>query len=479
MPTHPSRPRLLLAALCTAQFLVVFDITAVSVALPSVRGDLGLDAAHLHWVVSGYAVAFSGLLLLAGRLADLRGRRRAFMVGLSVFGAGSLLCGIAWSAPALLAARALQGVGAALLSPAALALVAQAFPEGTARTRALGVWGSAGALAASSGALLGGALVQVLGWRGIFLINPPIAVAGTAVVRVVVPTDRPGGDRALDAAGAALATAGLTLLVAGLSQAGAGGWRSPAACGLLMGGALLLAAFGAWEAHAADPLLPRTALSAPALIAANGVALTHGAMMLGTFLLLAVYMQDVLGLSAMVAGAGLLSVRATQTVFANLGARAAGTLGPRPLMIAGMVGMTGGLALLSHAPADGSYAADLLPGLLMLGMTIPLVFLTVSMATLEAAGDRHAGVTSGLVNTCQWLGGAIGIALASAMAAAREGAMARAGADPLAAVAGGVRAGLLACVAMGLVGTLLAMALPRAQSARPRTRARAHEQQAR
>ena len=464
----PARRTALLAALCSAQFLVVLDITAVNVALPSLRADLGMGAAHLHWVVSGYAVSFGGLLLLAGRLADLRGRRRAFVAGLSVFGAASLLCALAGDATVMLASRALQGVGAALLSPAALALLAQAFPEGTARTRALGVWGSTAALAASSGGLLGGALVETLGWRGIFLVNLPIAAAGVIVVRLAVPADRPRRDRRpLDAVGAGLATAGLTLLVGGLSHAGTAGSADAAAFGLLASGAALLAAFALWETRAADPLLPRAALHAPALLAANGVALAHGAMMLGCFFLVTVYMQDVLGLSAIAAGAGLLAVRGTQTVCAPLGARAAGALGARPLMIAGMLGMTTGTALLARAPASGSYARDLLPGLVVLGVAIPLVFLTVSMAALDAAGGDHAGLASGLLNTCQWVGGAIGIALASAVAAARENALAGRGAGSVAALAGGVQAGLWACAVLGVVGTSLALALPRTPAGAP------------
>ncbi len=454
----------LLAALCSAQFLVVLDITAVNVALPSLRADLGMGAANLHWVVSGYAVSFGGLLLLAGRLADMRGRRRAFVAGLSVFGAGSLMCALAGDAAVLLAARAVQGIGAALLSPAALALLAQAFPEGAARTRALGVWGSAGALAASSGGLLGGALVETLGWRGIFLVNPPVAAAGAVVARLAVPADRRRGGRPLDVVGAGLATGGLTLLVGGLSQAGATGWADAAAIGLLAAGATLLAAFAAWEARAAEPLLPRAALRRPALLTANGVAMVHGAMMLGGFLLVSVYMQDVLGLSAIAAGAGLLAVRATQTVVAPLGARAARALGARPLMIAGMLGMTAGIALLARAPGSGSYARDLLPGLLVLGVAIPLLFLTVSMAALDAAGDDHAGLASGLLNTCQWVGGAVGIALASAVAAAREGALAGRGAGAVDTLAGGVQAGLWACAVLGVVGTSLALALPRASA---------------
>ena len=455
----------MLAALCFAQFLVVLDITAVNVALPSVRADLQVGSANLHWVISSYAVSFGGLLLLAGRLADLGGRRRAFVAGLSVFGAGSLVCAFAGDATVLLAGRAVQGVGAALLSPAALALLAQAFPEAGERTRALGVWGSAGALAASSGGLLGGALVETLGWRGVFLVNPPIAVAAVVVVWLTLPADRPGTSRSLDAVGAGLATAGLALLVGGLSQAGATGRANAPAIGLLAAGAAVLAAFAAWEARAAEPLLPRAALRSPALLAVNGVAMVHGAMMLGGFLLVTVYMQDVLGLSAIAAGAGLLAVRATQVVMAPLGARAARALGARPLMIAGMLGMTTGVALLAHAPGSGSYVRDLLPGLVVLGVAIPLLFLTVSMAALDAAGDDHAGLASGLLNTSQWVGGAVGIALASAVVAARERALAGHGAGAVEALAGGAQAGFWACAVLGVLGTSLALTLPRATGA--------------
>lgn len=446
-PPPAGRRWAVLALLCAAQFLVVLDITVVNVALPSIRRDLDVPPGHLHWAISAYAVAFGGALLMAGRLADLRGRRRVFLAGMAAFGLFSLACGLAPSVEALAAGRALQGLGAALISPAALAILADAFPDGRARTTALGVWGSAGALAASSGVLVGGALTEALDWRWVFLVNVPVAAVAIAAGPALLPRDGSPRRGAPDLAGAALVTGGLMLLVAAAAEAGTPGWSPPRTAGLAAAAAILIAAFARRERRSADPLVPAVALRSPVLLAASAAGFLHGAMMLGSFLLLTLYMQDVLGMGAVAAGAGLLAVRGTSVVWANVGARLANAVGAPAVMLAAMAGMTGALLLLARAPAAGSYGRDLLPGLLVLGAAIPMLFLAVNVTALQGVAARHSGLASGLLNTSQWIGGALGIAAVSALGAAGGAA--------------GIRAGFVACAALGGAGCAVAAALLR------------------
>jgi EmrB/QacA subfamily drug resistance transporter len=435
------RSRLALAVLCAAQFLVVLDITALNVALPAIRDDLAIAPAHLHWTISAYGVAFGGLLLPAGRLGDMLGRRRAFLTGLGLFGGASLACGLAPSGELLIAGRALQGAGAALLSPAALAILSQSFGEGRPRARALGAWASAGALAAASGVLVGGVLVELLDWRWLFLVNVPIAAAALALGPLALRAQRPSAGRRIDPAGALLVASVPALAVLGLSEGAVAGWGDPRALVALGGAALAGAMAWARERRCADPLVSARLLRAPAVAAANLAGFLHGAMMLGSFLLLVLYMQGALGLSPIEAGAGLLAVRATSAVWAPLGARLVAAAGARTVLAGAMAAMTGALALLARTPADGRYVADLLPGLLVLGLAIPLIFLTVNLLALEGAPAADAGLASGLLNTSQAVGGAVGVA-----------AVAAAGAGP----------GLWTCVALGVAATAIALALLRA-----------------
>jgi EmrB/QacA subfamily drug resistance transporter len=464
--------RIALTAISIAQFLVVLDITAVTVAVPSIQTDLDLSDGRRHWVLTAYAVVFGGSLLFGGRLGDLRGHRRIFLWGVALFGGSSLMCAAAWSGDALVAARAMQGLGAALISPTATAVLARTFEEGEARNAALAVWGSVGALAAASGVFLGGLIVEVLDWRWIFLVNVPAAAVALTAGRRVLPPDEPVRRTGFDPFGAMLVTGGLALLVAGLSRAEEAGWsaRSTSAC--LLTATLLLAAFAARETRVADPLVPRVARRSRAMVVANVAGFIHGAMMLAAFLLLATYMQRVLGLTAIEAGAGLLAVRGTSVAWAGAGARIAGAIGVRPLIAMGMVGMTGGLVSFAVAPPDGSYLPNLLPGLLLLGCAIPCLFLAISAAALEGVARDDAGVVSGLLNTSQWMGGALGLAAVGAISAGRTERLAASGADPVTALAGGIQLGFWACAALGALGTLVALTpvlaprLPRRREAR-------------
>ena len=334
----------------------------------------------------------------------------------------------------------MQGVGAALISPAALAILAQAFEEAE-RARALGAWASVGALAAASGVLVGGVLVELLDWRWIFLVNVPVAGAALALSPLALPAQRPLAGRRIDPAGALLVASVPALAALGLSESFVAGWGDPETLMALGGAALAAALAWARERRSADPLLSARLLRAPAVAAANLAGFLHGAMMLGSFLLLALYMQGVLGLSPIEAGAGLLAVRATSAVWAPLGARLVAAAGARTVLAGAMAAMTGGLALLARAPDDGGYVADLLPGLLVLGLAIPLIFLTVNLpgprgrARTRTPGSRRACSTPRSA-----IGGAVGVAAVSAI---------------------GVGAGLWTCVALGVAGTAVALAMLR------------------
>ena len=415
MATRSSRrsDRLVLATLCAAQFLVVLDISIVNVALPAIRDDFGLAPQHLQWVISAYAVTFGGCLLLAGRLADLRGSRTILIAGLSLFGACSLLCGLAWDGPSLVAGRALQGLGAAMISPAALGALIRTFPEGRERTRVLGIWGGVGAVAASAGALLGGALVQYASWRWVFLVNVPAVIAAVAVAWPLLARSGGSGHRRLDPVSATLLTGGLAGLVAAFSEAGVRGWTSPSAAAGFALALGLVAAYGRREARSADPLLPLAAFRATALVAAVAAGVVLGAVMLASFLLLTVGMHSVLGLSAIATGAGIFAARGSGVLWTPVATRLADRFGAPALLATGMAVMAAAFALLAQLPDDPTFTRDLLPGLLLLGFAIPALFLAVSKTVLATAPQEFSGVASGMLSTSLWLGGAVGVAIAA------------------------------------------------------------------
>ncbi len=312
-------------------------------------------------MISAYAVTFGGFLLLAGRLADLRGSRTILIAGLSLFGACSLLCGLAWDGPSLVAGRALQGLGAAMISPAALGALIRTFPEGRERTRVLGIWGGVGAVAASAGALLGGVLVQYASWRWVFLVNVPAVIAAVAVAWPLLARSGGSGHRRLDPVSATLLTGGLAGLVAAFSEAGVRGWTSPSSSvgfALALG---LVAAYGRREARSADPLLPLAAFRATALVAAVAAGVVLGAVMLASFLLLTVGMHSVLGLSAIATGAGIFAARGSGVLWTPVATRLADRFGAPALLATGMAVMAAAFALLAQLPDDPTFTRDLLP----------------------------------------------------------------------------------------------------------------------
>ncbi|MFE5240003.1 MULTISPECIES: MFS transporter [unclassified Streptomyces] len=420
-PTSRSRTRTwaVVAAACTGQFLVVLDVSVVNVALPSMRTDLGLSAPGLQWVVNAYSIAFAGFMLLGGRAADIYGRKRMFLTGLGLFTAASLAGGLAQEGWQLLAARAGQGLGAAVLSPATLTILTSAVPEGPARTRAIGTWMAVGAGGGAAGGLIGGVLTDLLSWRWVLLINVPVGALVLAGAAVWLAEGRAGDRRRVDLPGAVLVTAGLATTAYGIVQTEAEGWTTASTLVPLLAGPALLGVFVLVESRAAAPLMPLRVLGVRAVSAGNVSMMLLGSATFGMWYFVTVYAQNVLGYTPLQAGLALLPT--SVAVFA--GSKAAPGImartGAKPLAVAGVLVAAAGFGWQSTMGVDGSYlTAVCLPGVLMMAgaglASTPLAALATSGA---APGD--AGLVSGLVNTSRTMGGALGLAVLSTVAAAR------------------------------------------------------------
>ena len=419
MITSPRMKWFGLALLGAVQFMVVLDIAIVNVALPSIQTDLGFSQANLQWVISAYALVFGGFLLLGGRTADLLGRRRVFMVGLVLFTIGSLLCGLAWDETSLIGARAIQGLGAATISPAALAILMTTFAEGRERNIALGVWGAVGGFGAAAGVLLGGVLTDALSWEWIFFVNIPVGLAAVALAPVLLKESRDTRVKSFDALGAVLVTSGLTALVLAITQGNEWGWGSGRTLGVFALSAALLVGFVVWENRVAEPLMRFGLLRTKTVLGANVSGFILGTALFSMFLILTLYMQQVLGYSAMKTGVAYLAVAGTSIIWANVAAAMVGRVGVRPLIAGGMALLALGMILFAQIPVDGSYVADLLPGFLIIALGMALCFVPISIAALAGVSQAEAGIASGLINTSQQIGGAVGIALLSSIAISR------------------------------------------------------------
>ena len=410
------RKWLALALLASVQFMVVLDIAIVNVALPSIQVDLGFSQENLQWVISAYALFFGGFLLLGGRTADIVGRRRLFVVGLIVFSAASLLSGLAWSDTSLIVARAVQGLGAAIITPAALAILMTTFKEGRERNTALGVWGAVGAFGAVAGVLLGGILTDALSWEWIFYINVPVGLAAVALTPLLLAESRDSNVRSFDAPGAVLVTSGMVTLVYAITQANQYGWGSVETIGLFSVAGVLLASFAAWEARAKEPLMPFSIFRIRTVAAANISGLILGTVSFSMFLMLTLYMQQVLDYSPMKTGVAYLAVAGTAIIWSTLAAQLVTRVGVKPVIVAGMAFLTGGLLYFTQVSVGGSYVGDLLPGFLLIAVGLGFSFVPISIAALAGVQADDAGLASGLFNTSQQIGGALGIAALSAIA---------------------------------------------------------------
>jgi EmrB/QacA subfamily drug resistance transporter len=441
-----------LALLCTAFFMVILDSAIVVVALPSIDADLAFSAGDLQWVLSAYLLSFGGLLLLGGRAADLLGRRRMFILGTALFAVASLGAGLAGSTASLLGARVVQGVAAAIMTPTALSIVMTTFPEGAERNKALGIWGSTGAVGGTAAWLIGGPITSGLGWEWIFFINVPVAAAVAALSPVLLSESHvAAGRRRFDIAGATTITAALVSLVYAVVQAPEAGWADAQTLGLLALAALLIAAFAAVEARSAAPLAPLKVFRSRALVGGNLVLFALGTMAFGVPFILTQYAQEVLGWSPIHFGLASVVMPVTATI-GTFGAQAIATRGGVRRVAVLAMALTGlGSLLLTQVSVGGSYLGDLFVALLLLGPGIGAAYVAGSIASLTGVAETEAGLASGLNNASFQIGGAVGVAILSSVAVA--GAH---GADPLAALTGGYQSAFAAAIAVAALGAIAA-----------------------
>jgi EmrB/QacA subfamily drug resistance transporter len=465
-PTKSDRRWSALALIVTAQFMVILDVAIVNVALPSIKSDLHFSETNLQWVISAYAILFGGALLLGGRLADLLGRRRLFVAGLALFATASFLCGIAWSETSLIGFRALQGLGGAMLAPAALSLLMTTFAEGRERNLALGIYGAASGSGAAAGVLLGGVLTSYLSWSWIFFINVPVGVAAIALAPVLLRESRADlAHRHFDLPGAVSITAGLMLLVYAMTRATTDGWAAASTLALLGASAALIAAFVAIELRSRSPLLPLRIFRLRTLTAANIAMAIVGAVAFSEFFLLTLYLQDVLHYSAVQSGAAFVGFAGAVVLVSNVAQLVVGRVGVRPTLTVGLLLSAVSVAALSRLPVEGQYFTDLFPWFVLGGAGMGLSFVPVTIAGLAGVERSDAGVASGLINTSRQIGGAIGIAAVSAIAATSTTnyADAHTGISAASGVAldHGFQIGLYVLTALLVAGAVLAFGLVR------------------
>src|SRR5438034_1968817 len=445
--------------------MVILDVAIVNVALPAIKSDLHFSETNLQWVISAYAILFGGALLLGGRLADLLGRRRLFIAGLALFAASSLLCGLAWSEGSLIAFRAVQGLGGALLAPAALSLLFTIFAEGRERNLALGIYGAASGSGAAVGVLLGGILTSYLSWSWIFFINVPVGVAAILLAPVLLEESRADlAHRHFDLPGAASITSGLMLLVYATTRATTDGWGSSSTLLLFAGAAALVLAFVVIEFRSRSPLLPLRIFRSRTLTAANVAMAIVGAVAFSEFFLLTLYLQDVLHFSAVQSGAAFSAFALSVVVMSNLAQAIVGRLGVRPTLTLGLLVSAVSVAGLTPLPLNGHYFWDLFPWFVLGGAGMGLSFVPVTIASLTGVARSDAGVASGLINTSRQIGGAIGLAGASAVATTATNHYVSA--HGVAASSGpaldhGLQTGLYVLLGLLVVGALAAVSLVR------------------
>jgi EmrB/QacA subfamily drug resistance transporter len=408
-----------LTVVCAAFFMTILDVSIVNVALPSIASSLHFSRDDLQWVITAYAITYGGFLLLAGRLADLFGRRRLFLIGVVIFTVASLFCGLAWSEGVLIASRAVQGVGAAVITPSALSIVMTTFDEGAERNKALGIWGALGGGGAAVGVLAGGILTTYLSWRWIFFVNIPVGAVAFALAPRFVRESRADEKKSLDVAGAVTVTAGLALLVYAVSKAPDHGWGSAWTLSRLLIAVALLLAFVGIEARAKDPLMPFSIFRIKTVAGANVCGLFLGAITFANFFLLTLYVQQVLGYSAIKTGITFVVTAGSAVVWAGLAQSLTTRLGVKPVLAAGFVAMTAGAIYYTQIPVSGSFVSALLPGYLLIGFGLPFTFIPVSIAALAGVGYDEAGLASGLINTTQQIGGAVGIAVCASVSVSR------------------------------------------------------------
>jgi EmrB/QacA subfamily drug resistance transporter len=410
----PRSKWLVLTVVGAAFFMTILDVAIVNVAIPSIQKDLKIAESTVQWVITAYAITFGGFLLLGGRMADLLGRRRIFVGGLVLFTIASLVCGLASSAGVLIAARAVQGVGAAIISPAALSIVTTTFEEGAERNKALGIWGALGGSGAAVGVLLGGILTKYLGWEWIFFVNVPVGAIVFALTRPIVPESRADlGHRRFDATGAVSVTTGLALFVYAISKAPDVGWGTGRTIGFLILSVAILAFFVVWELRTTAPLVPFGIFRIRTLTGANVVGLLLGATIYANFFILTLYVQQILGWSALKTGVTFLATAATTVIWAGVAQALVTRIGPQLVMTTGLIVLSLSCLGYTRLPVDGHYWPDLLPIYLVFALGLAFGFIPVTIAGFIGVPAQQAGLASGLLNTSQQIGGAVGVAVTS------------------------------------------------------------------
>ncbi|HET8872540.1 MAG TPA: DHA2 family efflux MFS transporter permease subunit [Gaiellaceae bacterium] len=455
-----------------AQFMVILDVAIVNVALPAIETDLGFSQQSLQWVITAYAIVFGGALLLGGRLADLLGRRRIFLVGVAVFTASSLLSGLAWSEEALIVSRALQGLGGALLAPASLSILMTTFQEGRERNLALGLWGAASGSGGAAGVLLGGVLTSYLSWPWIFFINVPVGVAVLALTPFLLDGTRGSayGSRHFDLAGAASVTSGIMLLVYGLTRGTDDGWTSRTTIGFLSAAAVLIVGFVLIELRSKAPLLPMRLFRLRTLTAANATAVLIAATAFSWWFVQTLYMQQVLHYSAIQAGLAFAPLAVTIALFSNVAQTLVTRFGVRPVLSVGLLLTATSLALLARVPVEGHFFWDLFPAFMLGAVGLSLSFVPVTIGGLTGVGPGDAGVASGLINTSRQIGGAVGLAAISTVATTFTNQYEDAhpgSASSAAALTHGFTSSFYVLAAFALAGAVIAATLIRPAPRRP------------
>jgi EmrB/QacA subfamily drug resistance transporter len=455
---------LALIVLCLGDLMIVLDVTIVGVALPSIREDLGFSETSLAWVVNAYLLTFGGFLLLGGRLGDLFGHRRLFVIGITLFTLASLGCGLAGSQEFLIGARAVQGLGAAVVSAVALSLIVTLFTEPSERAKAMGVFGFVAAGGGSIGVLLGGILTDALDWHWIFLVNVPIGVAVFALTLALIPSAR-GQTLAgrIDVAGAVSVTAALMLAVYAIVNGNEQGWTSARTLGVLAGSAALMALFLAIESRVSAPLVPLGLFRRRNIAISNVVGVLWAAAMFAWFFLSALYLQLVLGYSPLQVGLAFLPANLIMAFFSlGISAKLVLRFGIRPPLAVGLGLAAAGLLLFARAPVDGNFVVDVLPSMILLGLGAGMAFNPVLLAAMSDVEESQAGLASGVVNTAFMMGGALGLAVLASLAASRTDTLAASGDSPLVALTGGYHAAFLAGAAFAFAAAVIGGSLLRA-----------------
>ncbi|MBA3842507.1 MAG: MFS transporter [Actinobacteria bacterium] len=461
MPEADPRRWKALAIVCAAFFMTVLDVSIVNVALPSIGKALDFSRDNLQWVITAYSITFGGFLLLGGRAADFLGRRRLFLAGVVVFTIASFLCGLAWSEGVLIAARAVQGLGAAMISPAALSIITTTFEEGPERNKALGIWGAIGGSGAAVGVLLGGVLTKYLGWEWIFFVNVPVGITAFLLAPRFVRESKSERETSQDIAGAVTVTAGLALLVYSVSKAPEHGWGSSWTLLRLAIAVVLLVVFLVIESRTKDPIMPFRIFRVSTVAGANVAGLLLGFVVFSNFFLLTLYVQQVLGWSALKTGFTFIATAGTAVLWAGVAQALVTRIGPKTVMAVGFVAMVAGMLWYTQIPVHASYWSDLLPGYLLVGFALPFTFIPVSIAALAGVDHDEAGLASGLINTAQQIGGAIGVAVTSSVSLSHFNHLVKQGKSVPAAFTSGSAWAFWVCVGVAIVGLIATLILVR------------------